>query len=152
MSLIGKKDAWALATLGAGAMAANPFFAGDPHALAALGLPAVGASWFAWKRAQEWLDRTNVKPREGFILRSDERTKEHMLNSAGLRFGYTQDENYPVDIEDDLLMRHTAIVGQSGVGKTTLGEFLLWQQASRGGGFIFIDAKLDAKTRTAWAT
>src|SRR5690606_31813074 len=28
-----------------------------------------------------------------------------------------------------------------------LGEFLLWQQAVRGGGFIFIDAKLDAETR-----
>ena len=147
MALIGKKDAWALATIGAGAMAANPLFAGDPHAFPALALPAVGASWFAWKRAREWLDRTDLKSREGFILPSDERTKEHMLDSAGLRFGYTQDENYPVDIEDDLLMRHTAIVGQSGVGKTTLGEFLLWQQAARGGGFIFIDAKLDAKTR-----
>ncbi|KWT86101.1 putative TraG family protein [Variovorax sp. WDL1] len=53
----------------------------------------------------------------------------------------------PVDISDNFLTRHTAIIGQSGVGKTTLGEFLLWQQAIRGGGFIFIDAKLDAATR-----
>ena len=147
MALIGKKDAWALASIGAGVMATNPIFAGDPHALAALGLPAAGASWFAWKRASAWLDRTDTKSREGFVLPSDQRTKEHMLESAGLRFGYTLDHNHPVDIDDNLLMRHTAVVGQSGVGKTTLGEFLLWQQAARGGGFIFIDAKLDSKTR-----
>ena len=147
MALIGKKDAWALASIGAGALATNPIFAGDPHALAALALPAAGASWFAWKRARDWLDLTDTKSREGFVLPSDAPTKEHMLESAGLRFGYTRDDNRPVDIDDNLLMRHTAIVGQSGVGKTTLGEFLLWQQAARGGGFIFIDAKLDSKTR-----
>src|SRR5690606_28531883 len=65
----------------------------------------------------------------------------------GILFGYTRDNGEPIDIEDNYLTRHTAIIGQSGVGKTTLGEYILWQQAIRGGGFIFIDAKLDAATR-----
>ena len=66
---------------------------------------------------------------------------------TGIRLGYTKDEGMPVDIEDSNMARHTAIIGQSGVGKTTLGEYILWQQAARGGGYIFIDAKLDAETR-----
>jgi len=146
-NMIGKKDAWALASIGAGIMATNPLFAGSPVALAALALPAAGASWLAYRKTKNWLDWTDTKSREGFILPSDAKTPEHMLDSKGLRFGYTTDQHKPVDVSDDLLMRHTAIVGQSGVGKTTLGEFLIWQQVARGGGFIFIDAKLDSKTR-----
>lgn len=147
MALIGRKDAWALAGIGAGLTAANPWFAGDPLALLGLVPPAVGGGWLAWKRAREWLDLTDTQSRENFILPSDETPGLFMPDAKGLRFGYTRDNNLPVDIEDPFLMRHTAIIGQSGVGKTTLGEYLLWQQAVRGGGFVFIDAKLDAETR-----
>ncbi|BBI65800.1 hypothetical protein HSBAA_PA_4030 (plasmid) [Vreelandella sulfidaeris] len=38
-------------------------------------------------------------------------------------------------------------MGQSGVGKTTLGEYILWQQTARGRGWLFIDAKIDRDTR-----
>jgi intracellular multiplication protein IcmO len=147
MSLIGRKDAWALAAIGAGAAAANPWFAGDAGALGALLLPGAGGAWLAWKHAREWLDRTDSTVRENFILPSDELPGNFMEGGKGLRFGYTRDHNHAVDIENQFLMRHTAIIGQSGVGKTTLGEYLLWQQAARGGGFIFIDAKLDVETR-----
>lgn len=147
MTLIGRKDAWALSGISAGIVAANPWLAGNPYALAAL-LPALGGgAWLAWKGARKWLDLTDTKSREGFVLPSDEVPPECMHTQTGLRFGYTTDQQLGVDIHDDLLQRHTAIVGQSGVGKTVLGEFLLWQQAVRGGGFIFIDAKLDAETR-----
>jgi hypothetical protein len=145
--LAGRKDAWALMALGAGVAAASPWLAGNPYALAALAGPALGAGWLAHKHAAEWLDRTDPSVRENFVLRSDEHFGEFMPSQRGLRIGYTKDNALPLDIEDSLLMRHTAIIGQSGVGKTTLGEYLLWQQAARGGGFIFIDAKLDAATR-----
>lgn len=145
--LAGRKDAWALMGIGAGLAAASPWFAGNPYVLPALLGPALGAGWLAHKHAAEWLDRTDPDKRENFILRSDENFGEFMPAQQGLRIGYTKDNAMPLDVEDGFLMRHTAIIGQSGVGKTTLGEYLLWQQAARGGGFIFIDAKLDADTR-----
>lgn len=154
--LIGRKDAWALSGIGAGLAAASPWLAGQLAALPALALPALGAGWLTWKRTSEWLDRVDTSKREGFILPSDETFGDFALTrrdpqtgkpKSGLRIGYTQDNGLPLDIEDGFLQRHTAIIGQSGVGKTTLGEYLLWQQAVRGGGFIFIDAKLDADTR-----
>ena len=144
---VGRKDAWALMGLGAGVAVASPWFAGDALALPGLVGPALGSAWFAHQQAKSWLDRTDVLSREKFILPSDENFGEFMREGKGLRIGYTQDNAMPLDIEDNYLQRHTAIIGQSGVGKTTLGEYLLWQQACRGGGYIFIDAKLDADTR-----
>lgn len=145
--MVGRKDAWALMGIGAGVAAASPWLAGNALALPALLGPAVGAAWFAHKRALEWLDRTDTESRENFILPSDETFGEFMPTQGGLRIGYTRDNAMPLDIEDNFLQRHTAIIGQSGVGKTTLGEYLLWQQVCRGGGYVFIDAKLDADTR-----
>jgi intracellular multiplication protein IcmO len=146
--LIGRKDAWALGGIGAGLLTASPWLAGSLPAMAALALPALGAGWLTHKRTTEWLDRVDTTKREGFILPSDETNGDFALElKNGLRLGYTQDNGLPVDIENGYLQRHTAIIGQSGVGKTTLGEYLLWQQATRGGGFVFIDAKLDADTR-----
>lgn len=134
-------------TIGAGVAAASPWLAGEPLALPAVLAPAIGGAWFARGHANRWLDRTDTESRERFILPSDENFGEFMPSGKGLRIGYTQDNANPLDIEDGYLQRHTAIIGQSGVGKTTLGEYLLWQQARRGGGFIFIDAKLDGDTR-----
>jgi len=41
-------------------------------------------------------------------------------------------------------MRHVFIVGQSGMGKTVLGEWVMFQQIMRGGGLLWIDGKVDA--------
>lgn len=147
---IGRKDAWALAALGSGFAGASPWLAGTGTGLE-LTLPALlGGAWLGWKEASEWLDQVNPEVRENFILRSD-KTFPKTMGVDGLRMGYTRDRSLPLDIENDSLMRHTAIIGQSGVGKTTLGEYLLWQQIVRGGGFIFIDAKLDFDTRNKLA-
>lgn len=145
--LIGRKDAWALMGVGAGIAASSPWLSGSPAALMGLAGPALGASWLAYKAATQWLDRTDTESREGFILPSDETFGDLMASQKALRIGYTRDKALPVDIDNGFLQRHTAIIGQSGVGKTVLGEFLIWQQIVRGGGFIFIDAKLDAETR-----
>lgn len=145
--LVGRKDAWALMGIGAGIAAASPWVAGNPYILPALLGPAAGAGWFGYQRALRWLDRTDTVSRENFILPSDETYGDLVKTQKGIRLGYTRDNGEPVDIGDGFLTRHTAIIGQSGVGKTTLGEYILWQQIVRGGGFIFIDAKLDAATR-----
>ena len=146
--LLGRKDAWALMGIGTGLAAASPWLAGSPLALSCLTLPAMGAAWLTNKTTTKWLDRSNIEVRENFIVTSDTTFGDFALTKQnGLRLGYTRDNGLPVDIENGFLQRHTAIIGQSGVGKTTLGEYLLWQQAVRGGGFVFIDAKLDAATR-----
>jgi intracellular multiplication protein IcmO len=145
--LLGRKDAWALMGLGMGMASASPWLAGDPAVLGALAGPALGSAWLTYRRTQDWLNRVDADKREDFILKSDETFGELMPTRKGIRIGYTRDNGLPLDIADTFMTRHTAIIGQSGVGKTTLGEYLLWQQAMRGGGFIFIDAKLDSGTR-----
>lgn len=148
--LIGNKDAWALTTLGSGLAGASPWLGGTGLGLE-LTLPAlIGGAWLGWKEAKDWLDQANPLVRENFVLRSD-KVFPATMGTRGLRMGYTRDKGRFLDIENDSLMRHTAIIGQSGVGKTTLGEYLLWQQIMRGGGFIFIDAKLDFDTRNKLA-
>jgi hypothetical protein len=145
--LLGRKDAWALMGVGAGLAAASPWLAGNPLAGLALGAPALGGAWLAHSQAQAWLDRTDTVSRENFIIPSDETFGDFMASQKGIRLGYTRDNSLPVDVEDAYMTRHSAIIGQSGVGKTVLGENILWQQIVRGGGYIFIDAKLDAETR-----
>lgn len=63
----------------------------------------------------------------------------------GLLIGYTIDKGKPVIISDEFLTRHGFILGQSGVGKTVLGEGMMLQQIMRGGGLTFIDGKLELK-------
>lgn len=151
--LIGRKDAWALMGIGAGIAASSPWLAGNAvAAVAAAGLPALGASWLAKKKTDKWLSRVDTKSKEGFVLPSDVTGDDKMPicapDNAGIRIGYTKDNGMPVDVNDSFLTRHFAIIGQSGVGKTTLGEYILYQQSVvRGGGYIFIDAKIDAATR-----
>jgi len=125
---------------------ATPWAAGLLPAWPAGVLAAGGAGALAWRRARAMLDRFDTEPREGFVIPSDV-PPPVCMGQGGLRVGLTTDRNRPVDLPDDLGVRHTAIIGQSGVGKTTLGEYLLWQQTARGGGWLFIDAKIDRDTR-----
>lgn len=153
MKLIGAKDAYALSSIAAGLAASSPWLAGSPLAMGvAASLPAAGALHLASKFWSDKLHRLDKDATENFTLLSDKTFGNYMANRSGLRFGYTRDNGRAVDIPDDSLVRHFAIIGQSGVGKTTLGEYLLWQQALRGGGFIFIDAKLDQDTRDKLGT
>lgn len=145
--LVGRKDAWALMGAAAGAASASPWLAGSSAALLGVALSGLGGFYLSKDKAEEWLDRTDTERLENFILPSDETFGEFMPTQKGIRLGYTKDNGEPLDIENGYMQRHTAIIGQSGVGKTTLGEYILWQQACRGGGFVFIDAKLDAATR-----
>lgn len=80
--------------------------------------------------------------REGFILPSDP-----VYQDDGLLLGYTKDQNLPVRVPWNRVMYHMGFIGSSGFGKTTVGLYALLQQMALGGGFIFIDAKIDVDTR-----
>lgn len=147
MNLLGRKDAWALSAIGAGAAVASPWLAGHPDLLPVSAIaPAIGSAWLSSHYARKRLDRVDFDSRDNFILPSDP-VYEGLPPYGKLQIGVTRDRSEWLGVPDQFLCRHTAIIGQSGVGKTTLGEYLLWQQIVRGGGFIFIDAKLDAETR-----
>jgi len=145
--LIGREDFWPVAApIAAGLAASHPVFAGNPIALGLSALGGVGGYAYMHAEAKRRSRLVDEEKTEKFILRSDEPFGEQN-GLAGLRLGYTKDTYSPLDIDNDKLMRHLAIVGQSGVGKTVLGMNLLWQQTARGGGWLFIDAKLDKDTR-----
>lgn len=69
----------------------------------------------------------------------------------GFVIGYTTDSAERVVISDANLMRHLLIVGMTGVGKTVLGMFMMYQQIMRGGGLLFVDGKIDSDNlQTIW--
>lgn len=143
--LAGSKDATSLLGIGLGIASAMPFFAGSIPALVVGGITSlfsgIALSSDLIKKKE---DKINVKEKEKFIIPSDEVYKDE-----GVLIGYTTDTNDPVIVPYDFYMRHFALVGGSGVGKTTLGLWILYQIMVKGGGFIFIDAKIDADTRDA---
>lgn len=146
-SLIGREDFWPVAApLAAGLAASHPALAGMPIAAAAAAGAGYGAYRYFEDEARRRLRNVDEERTEKFVLPSD-KTFEQTMGLRGLRLGFTKDRHLPLDIENDKTMRHLAIVGQSGVGKTVLGMNLLWQQTARGGGWLFIDAKLDKDTR-----
>lgn len=143
----GRTDAVALLGVASGLGATMPWVSQHPAgAVIAILAAASGTSWLTLKGLLEKNNPIKDKLRENFVLRSDEPLPAAM-GSAGLRIGYTTDFHKPVDLSNDLATRHLAIVGSSGVGKTVLGEWILEQQCMRGGGWLFIDAKLDRSTR-----
>lgn len=145
--LTGREEFWPIAApIAAGLAATHPVFAGSPIAVAISALGAYGSYRYMEVEGRRRMRLVNEELSEKFTLRSDE-PWEPCMGLGGLRLGFTKDAGLPVDIDNDRCMRHLAIIGQSGVGKTVLGMNLLWQQTARGGGWLFIDAKLDKDTR-----
>ena len=146
-SLIGRADFWNIAApVGAAVAASHPYFAGNPIAIAAAAAAMVGGYNYFKKEATKELHNVKEDTISDFVLRSDP-VPPPTTGLKGLRLGYTTDRNIPLDLENGLAQRHLAIIGQSGVGKTVLGMNTLWQQTARGGGWLFIDAKLDKDVR-----
>jgi hypothetical protein len=139
-------------------------FTAPPLAVTALSpilpmlLSAAGVAWIAYRVVTSSISR-NVLKTELEIVSSEsparldpgsselyvpmERRQRRAVR--GLLFGYTTDRGEPVFVDDDSLMQHVFIIGQSGVGKTVAASLLMFQQIQRGGGVMFIDGKLDAK-------
>jgi len=68
---------------------------------------------------------------------------------SGLMLGYCIDTGDAVVIPYEDVMRHMFILGQSGVGKTVLGGYIMQQHINSGGGVIFVDGKMDVKNLAA---
>jgi intracellular multiplication protein IcmO len=136
----GFADNVALTALSASAFAANPmFYSGTTGILAGLGLAAGAGAWASHRVASAGyravFSSSDVK------VNSDE--VPDALPEEGILLGYTVDTGEPLIIPWDDWMRHIMVVGQSGVGKTVFGEWVLAQQIIRGGGLLWIDGKLD---------
>lgn len=143
LQLGGTKDAVALsAVIGGGMLTLPPLLgAGPAGILSAAVIAGLGGGWFG--------------KRIGEVLRIDafEGGEEGLkINSSPLppidpdghvHLGYVADTGEPLKIPIGEWMRHAMIVGQSGVGKTVLGEWVMFQQIAAGGGLMWIDGKLD---------
>lgn len=86
-------------------------------------------------------------------VRSD--TDSDPLEGAdgGLFLGTCTDSGSPLRLTRDELTRHLFVLGGTGVGKTVFAQGLMHQQIMRGGGVLWIDAKLDSDNPKAlWAS
>jgi len=117
--------------------------------VAAAGLMSV---WGGYKIGETVANRIPATSKTA-LFHSDVAVKPHpYLPSAetiqswnGMMIGYRVQDGEPIILNWDQWMRHCFIVGQSGVGKTVLGEWLMFQQIMHGGGLLFVDGKLDEK-------
>lgn len=136
----GFADNLALSALSASAFAANPaFYSGIPSVLLGTSLAAGAGAWAAHRIASAGY--RSVFSTSSVKINSDE--VPNVSLGDGMLLGYTVDTGEPLIIPWDDWMRHCLVVGQSGVGKTVFGEWVLAQQIVRGGGLLWIDGKLD---------
>lgn len=143
--LAGRKDALSTLGIAGGFLASSPLFAGFPLA-PFMASAFAGCAWLGWKTTAGYRERyIDTNATESFVMPSDEPFPADEDDS--ILFGLTTDYHKECRAEYGFLQRHTAIIGQSGVGKTTVAEFILWSQISRGGGYLFIDPKLDHNQR-----
>lgn len=149
LRLGGARDNIALLSALGGGMLAQPGLVealGSSAARAAgFGLSALGAGLLSDRLMSMSDDRVYAS---AIKINSD---TEHALEdvaklggSDGILLGYTVDTGKPIFVSWDDWMRHVFVVGQSGMGKTVLGSWVMFQQIARGGGLMWIDGKLDA--------
>lgn len=150
--LAGRRDALGLLCLMVVAASASPWAAmlGPDIPLIAGVAACAGAVLLAIPFIKKSFNRVVSKPSTNFTLRSDD-VGEPSRGKDGIHIGLTKDGHEALDITNGTLQRHMAIIGQSGFGKTTLIESLLWQQTMRGGGWLFVDGKIDGDTRNHMA-
>jgi len=145
----GTQDAAALMSMGLGMFATHPFFGDIPPtaaSLAAMGMGMTGGGYMVNRIGGALKGRGFFK--SDLNIRSSEPPYAPQPGETpqGLLLGYCVDSGKPVFIPYEDLMRHIFCGGQSGVGKTVLGTFLMFQHILNGGGLTFIDGKLDKKT------
>lgn len=139
-------DNVALSSISAATLVSHPFFnLGQSGLATGLLLAGAGGGWAA-KRVHDALHQPVLKGSK-VRIRSDDAVdslRGKKGDGGGMTLGYTVDTGMPVTVPWDFWMRHCFIIGQSGVGKTVFGEWLLLQQIAAGGGLLWIDGKLDS--------
>ena len=148
MKFGGATDTLSSLGIGFSVLSSAPLLSRDlaafPFSLAPIACAAVGTCWLAWRTMEPW--RKEHALASTLKLKSDESPilPEPGKQVSGLLVGYNCDTGAPVYVDDEHLMRHFFILGQSGVGKTVAASLLMFQQIQRGGGLLFIDGKIDA--------
>jgi hypothetical protein len=149
----GTMDSLALASICAAGMISGPFFGPSlpliPAYIIAIGLATAGASWLVFRFIKATSNISYFKTE--FNINSAETPFKFTgsRRSDGIMLGYCVDSGEPLFIPYENLMRHFFILGQSGVGKTVLGEFMMSQHIMNGGGMMMIDGKMDSKNLQA---
>lgn len=144
LRLGGSADAAAMTAIGLSALYSSPAWAGAHWSLPAT-FGALGGLHLGYRWTKPFFHGKGVLGEHmvsGDEVPVDVRPGDF---SDGLLLGYTVDKGKPVIVSDEFLTRHGFILGQSGVGKTVLGEGMMLQQIRRGGGLTFIDGKMDFK-------
>jgi len=88
-------------------------------------------------------EKIRLKSRKGMAGLEINSAIEPEHDPDGVRLGFIDESMRELSIPLADLLGHAMIVGQSGVGKTVMGEWLMFQQIARGGGLLWIDGKLD---------
>lgn len=142
----GTLDTAALLAIAAGGMATHPLVGGlaATSALAGVGMAGMGGAWWG-KRIT---DAIAAEALEGSQLRINSSAPPKPTKD-GVHLGYIVDTGEPLIIPMESWTRHAMIVGQSGVGKTVVGNWVMFQQIERGGGLLWVDGKLDPDNLTA---
>jgi len=148
LRLGGTKDSAALSSIGAGALLSNPLL-GLPPVAGVLGGAAL-ASWGGVKLANRVAEALSMgvfdlKDEDGLKMNSSA-LPPHDPN--GVHMGYLADTGEGLVIPQEAWTRHLSVIGMTGVGKTVLANWLMFQQVMRGGGLMFIDGKVDADNVT----
>lgn len=141
LQLGGMADNLALSSLFGAGMLSNPAISGNHYVGAAMAGAAVAMAGGGWL-GQRLLNSLHMDTMEGGTLRINS-SKPPQPTPDGVHLGYIVDTGEPLIIPLEEWMRHAMLVGQSGVGKTVLGTWLMTQQIARGGGMLWIDGKLD---------
>lgn len=140
LQLGGFQDTSALLGIAAGGLVTGPA-SPLPYSISAalgMGMAAFGGSHLG-KRMTEVLKLDTL---EGGELRINS-SQPPEPTPDGMHLGYIVDTGEPLIIPMSEWSRHAMIVGQSGVGKTVMGSWTMFQQITRGGGLLWIDGKLD---------
>ncbi len=138
LQLGGREDALALSAIGAAAAISTPFFAGVPASVG-LALAGAGGGWMGKRLSENFYERNLIESKLN-LASSDVLSQ----SDNGMLIGYRTDTGNPVYLPYDALSRHGLIQGGSGKGKTVLAKLMMLQQIQRGGGLLFVDAKLDS--------
>jgi hypothetical protein len=143
MSIAGSKDALSLSLMGLSVQVVNPLLWSIPTEYSAA-LMGAGTILFGYERTTDLYKRVVLDSviKNGPVIESDKAPPECFAD-AGYRLGVIRDTLMPLDVSENIAIMHMAVTGQSGVGKTTLSEYILAQQTAMGGGWTFLNGKID---------
>lgn len=159
----GTKDNLALGGISAGAIMNAPFLFDDPM-MVSLGVgvgvasAAAGGAWWSKRFVDQFADsvfKSDLDFDSDFTPKKPDGTEFAMTDGMTLGYCVSSGERLTIPWED--WMRHAGIMGASGVGKTVLGEWMMFQQILSGGGLLWVNGKLDPdglrflRNACAWA-